>query len=373
MGNKIRNVIDRIRNLPPAVAEVRRMIGESSFVRNKPRKPNTIIQKEGISYKIERVKKGHFAKYLKAESKGERLRDDLTQVQDLLASALGPDEVDDEKILRSAVEGKTPEGEQDITKYAVHVLKSSDGEVLAAVMCGRLDLKREDGTPTGKQMLMVGYAVTKESARLKGFAREAYASAVLEAAKEAKKEGKELIYAAGEAVSTSEEFWNKVGWKRVYATPENAPTAGEQIQPARIEGVPATVEQTPAATTDGPLVELRYVQPALEEGSAAVPEHLMIHGFGNYAPDKEGILSTVRAFYEWNYGWARHGTDTGMTPAHKAHVDGIWDAFKKQVDQAGSLQFLSKDERVERQQRGVRIEEHKDADEQPRKTGTEDL
>ena len=127
----------------------------------------------------------------KIETIEHRDSPDLSQVQDLFVDTFGEAEVDPEEILRSAVEGKTPWGTEDDTKYRVHIIKDAEGKVISTLTGGRLDLLDKESKPTGKQMFMVAYAVTDPNARQGGLAREAYISAIMDAAQKAKEEGNE--------------------------------------------------------------------------------------------------------------------------------------------------------------------------------------
>jgi len=192
---------------------------------------------------------------------------------------------------------------------------------------------------------MIGYAVTAKNARQCGIAREAYISAIMQVATESEQEGKELLLAGGEATYTSEEFWNSVGWKRVYAERDDAPRLYEEI---------------------------RYVQPALDydlatgdvaEGANSKPEHLMLDIFEAPAPDRECLLATVRAFYDWCNCWPREAFETETAyEKHAAHVHYIWNAFKSEVLGTNTLAVLDKKMRAEMQAEGIVIIGHDAAD-----------
>lgn len=239
---------------PIAVQALGRLMQDSRFTRADSTSADTTIENNDGRFTIEMVPDG------KSET--------LSNVQKLFIDTFGADEVDPEAILRAAVDGTTTWGDTDATKYRVHVIKDSKGEVVSTVAGGRLQLFQSDGQPMNKQMFMIAYAVTDKNARQGGLAREAYISAIMQAAKDAQAEGKKLAFAAGECTSTSEEFWNSVGWKRPYAeTPNQA----------------------------GSYEELRYIQPALDfdpatgapaEDAGVVPEHMMIDSFEGTPPQQ---------------------------------------------------------------------------------------
>lgn len=330
---------DLDRPKPLATATLNRLMAQSKFKRLDPSNPDAIIEANGERYTIEMVPNGQ--------------SEMLSGVQKLFVKTFGTEEVDPEEILRAAVDGKTPWGNDDMTKYSVHVIKDSRGEVLSTVAGGRLPLRNGDGSSRGKQMFMVAYAVTDEKLRQSGLAREAYISVIQQAAREAQADGQELAFAAGECTYTSENFWNSVGWKRPYAH-----------VPGK-EGVE----------------ELKYVQPALDfdketggvaEGSGVAPEHLMINSFEQSPPGKEDVLATVRAFYEWCNTWPQEAFESkAALDRHQAHVKGIWEEFKQQVEASESLTYMSKEERDTAKAEGVLVLEHVAADHG--KAGEEDF
>lgn len=339
--NKFPGTLDTRKDEPIANETLARLMGESKFTRADRESPNTTIEANGNKFAIEMVPDG------KSET--------LTDVQGLFTRTFGEEEVDPEEILRAAVDGKTPWGTEDSVKYRVHVIKDSKGEVMSTVAGGRLDLLDSDGKPTNKQMFMIAYAVTDEKAREGGLAREAYISAIMQAAKEAQAEGKELAFAAGECTYTSEKFWNSVGWQRVY---------GKKAGSENLE-------------------ELKYVQPALDfnektgevaEDAGAAPEHLMIDSFGKNPPGKEDILRTVGAFYRWCNTWPKEAFESTAAQAkHQEHVVGIWEKFKEQISNSDELVYMTNEQRETLKKTGVQILEHVDADNVEKNTGEEDL
>ena len=322
---------ERRQEEPIAQQALARLMQSSKFTRLDASTADTTIENNGQQFQIEMVPDG------KSET--------LSKVQKLFIDTFGAEEVDPEEILRHAVDGENPWGETGQTMYRVHVVKDSKGEVVSTVAGGRLQLFQSDGQPMDKQMFMIAYAVTDKNARQGGLAREAYISAIMQAAKDAQAEGKKLSFAAGECTSTSEEFWNSVGWKRPYAE---------------------------SASQPGTYEELRYVQPALDfdpatgaptEDAGVVPEHMMIDSFEGTPPTKEDVLAAVRAFYTWNNTWPEKAFDNPEAFAkHREHVQEIWKEFKKQVQETGSLTYLDKKSRAEQMRSGLRIKEHDEAD-----------
>ncbi|MEK7541439.1 MAG: hypothetical protein AAB533_01165 [Patescibacteria group bacterium] len=272
---------------------------------------------------------------------------DLAQVQTLFEQEFGEEEVDPEEVLRSAVEGRTPWGTKDLP-YRVYALKDSEGRVLSALTGGLLDMRNADGDPTGETVFMVGYALTPEESRGKGFAREAYISALIGATAEAEEAGKKLSFAAGECTPNSERFWNNVGWKRVYAA------------------------ESPGETKS--YNELRYVQPALDfdtatgevaEGAGESPEHLMIDSFNRMPPNKEQILETVQEFYRWcnlaTYPREAFASDEAYQ-RQIAYVKTFQDRFQDELASSGQLIYLDQKSRSKATEKGVVIREYEEAD-----------
>lgn len=331
---------ERKQEEPPAMKALAQLMRESRYTRADKTSADTTIESEGKRFSIEMVPDG------KAEV--------LSDVQKLFIDTFGTEEVDPEEVLRTAVDGTTFWGSTDATKYRVHVVRDSAGEVVSTITGGRLQMVDAEGKSLGKQMFMVAYGVTAEKARQQGLAREAYISAIMQAAKDAHAEGQRLTLAVGECVYTSEDFWNKVGMRRVYGEKASKPGAYE---------------------------ELRYVQPALDfdlatgqvaEGAGVAPEHLMIHNFDDKNPSQEDVLAAVRAVYTWNNTWPREAFENDQALAtHQGHVQPIWQEFKQQVQGVDRLVYLDKKSREEMERAGINIENHSAADNGD--TGPEDF
>ena len=151
---------DKKEERPIAAEALERLMEKSKFTRLDRENPDTVIELKGRQFTIEKIPDGQ----------SETIKD----VQDLFGRTFGEEEIDPEEILRAAIDGKTPWGQDDMTRYNVHVIKDESGEVVSTVTGGRLQLRNADGTPLDKQMFMVAYTVTDEKARLGGLAREAF-------------------------------------------------------------------------------------------------------------------------------------------------------------------------------------------------------
>ncbi len=314
----------------PAEQDIERLIAQSKFKRLHPDSPSTQIEVGERRFTIESLEQSDHP--------------DLSQVQGLFEKTFGAAEVDPEEILRSSVEGKTPEGFEDIPQR-IHVIKDEKGVVVSTVTGGLLDLMDEEGLPTNKLMFMVAYAVTDPNARQGGLAREAYISAILDAAKSAKAEGKELVFAAGECTSTSEKFWNTVGWKRAYIAEGDDKKSYSEVEYVQ-----------PALDFD-----VETGAPAKNAGEAA--EHFMVDSFGPHTPTKEAIFKAVQAFYQWNSRWdERSFTSPEAQAKHVQYVDEIENEFKRKLSAGGQLIFLDQANREKARQSGVSIKEYTAAD-----------
>lgn len=287
---------------------------------------------------------------------------DLDKVQKLFEDIFGKEEVDPVDVLKNAVDGNTAFGTKDEVKYKIYVVKDSKGEVVSTLAGGLLDLQDNQGNSTGETVFMLAYAVTKKNLQRKGFAREAYISALIGARKEAEERNRKFSFTAGECVHTSEDFWNAVGLKRGYL-------ADTQKQSG--------------------FKELKYIQPALDfdpktgevaKDAGTAPEHLMVDSLGGDQATKTQVGRMVKAFYRWNNTWPLEAFEgerkEEALQTHLSHTKGILDQFTQELDEGGQLTFMSKEERLALIERGTVIEEHTDADveeDEEGRTGEEDL
>lgn len=311
---------------------VQKLLEMSKFKRRETSLTQATIERDGETFTIHSIEKG----------------DDplLSGVQKLLEEKFGKEEVDPEEIMRSAVEKKTPWGTHEDVKYKVFAITDSRGEVVSTVAGGHLDLRDAHGKPTKETIFMVAYAVTSPKLEGKGLAREAYISALKNIAADAHGKGKKLTMSAGECTYTSEGFWNRVGWKRVY---QEQGTGEKKVYS-----------------------EAPYIQPALDfnektglpaEDAGEAPEHLMIDPFEGQTFTRRHVVSVVEAFYRWCNRWPKEAFENNT--AHRRHtkyVDKIFKAFKNFVADHGEPILLDSNGRDTLQKRGIKIEEHSEAD-----------
>jgi len=313
----------------PAWKDIEALKRQSRGTRSSETSPSCTVEIEGKNYTIEHVELG--------ESKT------LLEVQNLLEKTFGKEEIDPLEIMQQAVNGVEFDVPSEV-KYKVFAVRDPEGKVVSTVCGGNLDLRDTSDKPTGETMFMVAYAVTDKNVKQGGLAREAYISALMDSVSEAEKNGKKFTMAAGECTYTSEKFWNKLGWKRVYLQTGDAQT----------------------------YTEARYVQSALDfdektgkptEDAGEAPEHLMVRCFDRQTPSKEKIQSAIRAFYRWCNRWPREAFDnTKAYKRNQAYVDDLEANFKKDLDQAGQIILLDGTSREKAKKKGVSIREYIEAD-----------
>jgi len=290
---------ESITTQPQVWETIASLMHQSKYARDTQLAPATTISGNGSAngsarYSIVSVESGNDAS--------------ISEVQVLLRSVFKPEEVEREDVMRSAIEGRSPWGTPDTTRYRMLVAKDGNGKVLSVFTYAHLELPDSQGTRTPRSFLYGGYAATQAGLRQSGLARELYISALMQAAAEANAQGKRLLFAMGECKRSAEKFWNGVGRKRIYVR------TNDNSAPSRF------------------FEEIPYFQPPLNfsaatgqitEGAGVVPEHLTIHKFSAEAPTKEEVIAGVRAIYGYN-NWPREAFDND-------------EAFQKHLELTSSL------------------------------------
>lgn len=263
----------------------------------------------------------------------------LDDVQYMFERTFGEEEVDPYETLKSAVDGKTPWDTPDVP-YRITAVYNETTELVSTFAGAPLDLLDKDGQPTGDMVYYVGYAVTDPKARQTGLANEAYAAALIDATDRAEKAGKRIAFAVGECTASSERFWNRVGWKRIYAQSTN---------------------------DSNEYSELPYIQPALDfnedtgeiaEGAGEAPEHLQVDSFIGSA-HKEQVVEVYRAFIKYNAEWPREAFATEEAyQKHRSYVDDLKSKFERFVNIQGDLVYMNAQEREDAIGRGLIIHEN---------------
>jgi len=312
----------------PSWNTISRLQDESPFERSDKYSANCEIECEGKKFRIEVIEKGDDPR--------------INNVHRLLKKTFGAEEVDPPKVTREAVDGYSPDWDMYFPKYRIVIVKDELDRIISVFTGAQLDILDEKGNPTGETVYSVGYAVTSTTARQKGLAREAYISALIDASKEAKRQGKILKYAIGECTYTSEKFWNSVGWRRVYVK-----------------------------TGDNEFTELRYVQPALDfneetgkpsEDAGECPEHLMIDCFG-MNPSAEELKRLHDALLHYNGDWPEAAfKDKKAYHIHINYMQKFKDKMSSFLREHDQLVFLDIEGRESAKKNGFKIKEHKAAD-----------
>jgi hypothetical protein len=282
----------------------------------------------------------------------------LSEVQSLLEEVFLSEEVDSEEILRGAIDGITPFGTKNEARYKFYVISDSEKKIVSTFGCVQLDISKYDEISTKETVLLVGYAATKEGIRQKGLAKEGYISALIDGAMEAEARGKRLAFAAGDCVYSSEEFWNKIGWKRAYVK-----------------------------ISEKEFIEIPFLQPAFEfdqktgeiaKGAGVTAEHFMIDYFGKKSPSKAQVASSIKVFFRDNSLWpaeAFEGNPDEVKKAQQKNAEHVFELEKKIEDflaNTPKLIYLTAEARERARQAGLIINDWKEADRGEEK-GSEDF
>lgn len=320
-GYKIIQMSRRLDGEPPERSLTQRLIEKSRYTRDDPSNFNTGLEKNGEKFTIGSIESIDHP--------------DFPKMLDLFRRTFKPDEVDSPETMQKYME------EEDML---MHVMKNDKDEVIAALLGYRFDIEGDDSALTGKSVFGVDMVTTDPEYQRKGLARELYISAAMKAEKDAQAEGKKTSFAIGECTSTSEKFWNDVGWKRIY-----------------------TVD-----TANKKLTELKYIQPPVEfdsktgkaaEGINQMAEHFMTDSLERKTPPTKEEIAAVGA--KWLASFAE-SQDFFESPeayaAHEAMMQGYVDDFQKQLTGAERVVLLTERARRLLLKRGWTIDEHTAAD-----------
>lgn len=290
------------------------LIKQSKFNRPDANDPN-IIERNGERFEIKRAASGSDPILSKALERME--------------AYFGSEEVDPEDVVRRAVDGNKRWDDADgnpipdITKYSINVVSDNSGEPLALFTGGRVDIFDDSNKPTGKQVFIVGYAMT--NIRHLTMVDEAYTAAVLQAARGAEAEGKKLSFIVGETNPLAEAASNRVGMQMVYAEDPEKPGSYKQLE----------YEQ--------PALDFNKETGEVEEDAGIAREMLAIGTFENAPLQKEDVRQIVRSIYTWNNKWPREAfaSDEAWNK-HKAHVEGVWNKFNEHLQSLGEVVLFDK-------------------------------
>lgn len=264
---------------------------------------------------------------------------DLLQAHRLLQQNFSPEETDPLEVF---CVGASREGK------GYYIVQDDQGDVLSLGDVTYLPLCSRDGGRIDQGALFVGYIVTHEDARKRGFASELYQEFYQWTRDCAHAAGHRLWGVIGETVPGVERFLNGMGRKRVY-----------------FEDVTGNVYEVP------------YLQPPCDWDSRTgnpllnpKSEHLMV-----WRTDEQekfpasDLLSVVEALYEQTYPSSREffESDEAYQVARRV-VQGILAELEKVLvldAQDGEVFLMSKDERARRTEAliglGLSLHEHSEA------------
>ena len=304
---------------------------KSPYVRSAEQGGNCFIEREGKKFRIERV--------ISSE------QPEVEGIYKIMEDTFDPEELEPIEVIKAGIDGKTIEGEKNPTTYKVYALKNEQGEVVAFIAGGILDLKDKNGGDSGESIFMGAYMVTENKLQHQGFGRELYASAFIDADREIKSSGRKFKALAGEVNGEVEHFFNSAGFlKRTYLK-----------------------------INEKTLSEVKYMQPPTDwdketgkpaEGAGNAPEHFMVSmmdGRNNISRDE--VMQMVDAFYEWSHRPEKSSfsNEEAWAKAHQ-YVDRVRNKLEEQLSKGeDQLVLLDREERLQLKKSGIKILEHKAA------------
>ncbi|MFH1367144.1 MAG: hypothetical protein ABIH38_04125 [Patescibacteria group bacterium] len=222
----------------------------------------------------------------------------------LLAKIFGKGEVDSLDTIKTAMAGKVVGDEEtaDIP-LIVTTVENNKGEVVGTTHSSILESFDDDFSGTGKSFAIDAYTAVDPEEQNKNLGLEMYRHRIEELVAEAEKQGKPLDSIVAEVHGDAEEFYNKVGLKRLYFKGQ-----------------------------DQKMRELPYYQSVLadawnkktgqpREGEERVPEHLMIASLdGRNEITAEELLEKIRAMMDYN-SFQTEGYFGKNKKAYEAHMN----------------------------------------------------
>jgi hypothetical protein len=230
---------------------------------------------------------------------------------------------------------------EGISQY--DVVTTPDGKIISFSSSQYLEMDPKEGNPS-ESMVYTAFILTKEEYRRKGLATELEIKLSTGALKKAKEESHMVRGTIGECTETSEEFWNKMGERRIYFE-----------------------------DSEGNMVEVPYKAPPVDfdskTGDPTVDgayEHLMINLFdGKKEISTEGLLRMVKTIFK---EYVADSDDYDSKVAWKKAQDVI-DGYLRDLESIlagakdGKIYLMNKDERGEIAKKGKKIEELKTGEE----------
>lgn len=262
---------------------------------------------------------------------------EFNDVMKLLKETFGDGQIDSDEILRAAVNGKSPWGTSR-DKYRVVSIFDENKELSAACIGSVLNIKNLDKVPTNEMIYYVVYMATNPNLKKSGLAREAYISSLMDAAKIAKENNKNLIFSTGECTPTSERFWNNMGENRIYIK------------------------------SDKEYKELLYTLPALNfnkdtgeiaSNSVETPLHMMIDSFGDGKINKEKIRNIYETIVSSEMWPMEAFSNNEAYEKYKEYIQSLKNKFIESLDSQGDLVVLSAEEKESVQKEGFIVNKNK--------------
>lgn len=252
---------------------------------------------------------------------------DVRGIYRLQVADYGSEELDSLKVLRESLLDTTAE-----IPYFASAAKDESGKVVSAMCYGVAVMKN------GMAVLMAAYHNTKKQLRRRGIGRKVFDLSFDHSKTVAAGMGRKLALATAEATSDSEEFWNSLGFCRIYIGDE----------------------------------EFRYMQGGLayykstglpKKECGEVAEHLMVkpvHGVITVGM----ILDAIDSIWGWSSELGRdYFTTLAAYHAHLDYISGWKTKMAEQLLSGGRLSFLTAQERLARRAEGQTIIDHTAADE----------
>lgn len=323
----------------PVWRTIESLQARSRFKRESAGQFETTIEHAGQKYQIEKIK----------DPQGE----DVKKAYDLLRSTFKPEELDPLENIEAAAQTHQELGD-GYTTY-IYLIKDSKGEIANLLKGNNIVMKDAQGKRLDKTVFMIDYSVTPPDRRQTGLAREAYISALMDISSESEANGKTLAFATGEAVSTAETFWNRVGWKRAYVQ---------------------------AGTDKTHYEEVVYVQPPMgfdpdtgeiAPGAGNSPEHFMIDGFGVHTPSKQEVDQAIKGMYSIYKLDRESFNNDAAYQRHLDHLSGLINRSEQFLNSHGQVIFLDGKSREHGRTQSLTIADFTEADEALVHTGPEDM
>lgn len=255
----------------------------------------------------------------------------------LLKETFGEGQKDSVEILKTAIDGKSPWGTLR-DKYRIISIFDENKELSAACVGSVLNAKNSEKDSSNEMIYYVAYIATNPNLKKSGLAREAYISSLMDAAKIAKENNKNLTFSTGECTPTSEHFWNSMGEKRIYIK------------------------------SNGGYKELSYILPALNfnkdtgsitPNSVETPLHLMIDSFDGEKISKEKIKIVYETIVSSEM-WPREAfSNNEAYENYSQYIQNLKNKFIETLDSEGELVLLSAEEKENIQKEGFIVSENK--------------